>query len=89
MIQEPPSNARHKQFNEMNVNRNAISQSAGPGEGYEGETPQVSNRFCKAFLSAQGTWFKVATAESCFRFLGTAQELGIHTDDVHTLCKTN
>ena len=42
----------------------------------------MSNRYCKTLLSAQGAWFKVATAESCLRFLGTAQELGIHTNDV-------
>ena len=57
-------------------------QRAGPGEGHEGETPQVSNRFCKTLLLAQGAWFKVVTAEACLRFLGTAHELGINTNDV-------
>ena len=45
----------------------------------------MSNRYCKTLLSAQGAWFKVATAESCFRFLGTAQELGVNTNDVQNL----
>ena len=57
--------------------------SAGPGEGHEGETPQVSNRYSRMFLAAQGTWFKVATAESTFRFLDTAQSLGVYTNDVN------
>ena len=88
LIQKPPSNSRHEQF-DMNVQRNNnISRSAGPGEGYEGETPQVSNRYCKTLLSAQGAWFKVATAESCFRFLGTAQELGVNTNDVQNFLET-
>ena len=61
-----------------------ISRSAGPGEGYGGETPQVSNRFCKTLLLAQGAWFKVVTAEACLRFLGTAHELG-YTNNVSNL----
>ena len=66
----------------MNPGNTISAAMAGPGEGHEGETPQVSNRFYKTFLAAQGTWFKVATAESCFRFLDTAQNLGVHTNDV-------
>ena len=58
------------------------ARSAGPGEGYGGETPQVSNRYYKTLLSAQSAWFMVATAESCLRFLGTAQEKGVNTNDV-------
>ena len=42
----------------------------------------MSNRYSKTFLAAQGTWFKVATAESTFRFLDTAQNLGVYTNDV-------
>ena len=67
----------------MNGQRATISPvSAGPGESHKGKTPQASNPYSKMFLAAQGTWFKVATAESCFRFLGTAQELGVNTNDV-------
>ena len=68
----------------MNGFRAPISPiGAGPGEGHEGETPQVSNRYCKTFLAAQGAWFKVVTAESTFRFLDMAQILGIYTNDVN------
>ena len=42
----------------------------------------MSNRYYKTLLSAQSAWFKVATAESCLRFLGTAQENGVNTNDV-------
>ena len=59
-----------------------LHRGSGTGEGHEGETPQVSNRFCRTLLLAQGAWFKVVTAEACLRFLSTAQELGINTNDI-------
>ena len=64
--------------------RNYISpdNDAGSGEGDEGETPQVSNSFSEEFLAAKGSWLKLATAESTFRFLDKAQNLGIKTNDV-------
>ena len=62
-------------------------RGSGTGEGYEGETPQVSNRICKTLLLAQGAWFKVVTAEASLRFLSTAQELGINTNDITSFLK--
>ena len=59
------------------------NNTSGSGEGHEGETPQVSNRYSRVFRAAQGIWVKLATAQSTFRFLDKAQSLGINTNDVN------
>ena len=56
---------------------------AGPGEGHEGETPQVSRSYNKTFLVAQGTWVKAATAKTTFRFLDTARSHGVNINDIN------
>ena len=69
----------------MNNARNNTNtfQAAGPGEGNGEETPQVSNSiFSAEFLAAKGPWLKLATAESTYRFLEKAQNLGVNTNDV-------
>ena len=48
------------------------ARNPGSGEGHEGETPQVSNRYSEVFLAAQGIWVRLITAQLTLRFLGSA-----------------
>ena len=59
------------------------NNTSGSGEGHEVETPQVNNRYSRVFCAAQGIWVKLATAQSTFRFLDKAQNLGVNTNDVN------
>ena len=67
----------------MNPGNNISASMAGPGEGHEGETPQVSRSYSKTFLVAQGTWVKAATAKLTFMFLDTAKSHGINRNDIN------